>query len=197
MVVIIASIFVRLSFSSYEIKNYPTQSNGPIVAYGDSLIEGVGASKTGGFVALLSEKIDEDIVNLGVSGDTTRDGVERINDVLEQNPRLVFVLLGGNDFIKKIAKEETFSNLRTIVGTIQAEGAVVVLLGVRGGIVRDGYDSNFKDLARETGSVYVPNVLGGVFGNPELMSDVIHPNQAGYQFIADKVYVETEKLKLF
>lgn len=170
-----------------DVLNYPPKE-GPIVAFGDSLVVGVGSPETEGFVGLLSEMIGEPIINEGVRGDTTADGLVRIPSVLVQEPRIVLLLLGGNDYLRRVPKEETFENIRTIITALQARGAIVVLLGIRGGLLTDGYDEDFEALARETKSPYVPNVLDGIFGNPELMFDSIHPNREGYERIAKKIY---------
>ncbi len=184
LVVISLVIFVR---GNEKIKNYPPK-DGPIVAFGDSLVAGVGSTPGNDFVSVLSTKIGEPIINLGISGDTTAGGLARIDSLLDENPRVVILLLGGNDFIRKVPREETFSNLRTFIDKIQAGGSAVVLLGVRGGLISDSADELFEDLAKETGSAYVPNVLSGLFADSRYMSDAIHPNDAGYAKVADKVY---------
>ena len=166
--------------------------NGPIVAFGDSLVEGVGAGEGKDFVSVLSTRIGEPIINMGVSGNTTRDGLTRIDDVLAEDPRIVILLLGGNDYIRKIPQDETFSNLRTLITKIEESGAVVVLLGIRGGLLRDEFSDSFQALAEETQVVYVKNVLEGIFGKSALMADAIHPNEEGYKLIADKVYAKLE-----
>lgn len=167
--------------------NYPPKE-GLIVAFGDSLIVGVGAPETEGFVGTLSEMIGETVMNEGMRGDTTADGLKRIESVLSKEPRIVLLLLGGNDYLRRVPKEETFKNLRTIITALQTQGVVVVLLGIQGGLLTDGYDEDFEVLARETKSAYVPNVLNGIFGNSELMFDSIHPNKEGYRRIAEKIY---------
>lgn len=169
-----------------KIVNYPS-SGTTIVAFGDSLVEGVGSTKGNDFVSLLSDTTGESIQNLGVSGDTTRDGLARVDEVLNLKPKIVLLLLGGNDYIKKIPKEETFSNLEKIITQIQEEGSIVILLGVRGGVIRDEYKDDYKALAKKTGSAYVPNVLEGLFGRSNLMYDAIHSNDAGYKIIAERV----------
>ena len=172
--------------SSDTVTNYPSDGT-TIVAFGDSLVEGVGASSGSDFVSVLSRQMGEPIVNLGVRGDTTADALLRLDQVLAQDPQVVMVLLGGNDYLQQIPKTETFANLKQIVATIHDSGAVVILLGVRGGLLRDGYQGDYEDVAQSLGTAYVPNVLDGLFGNPSYMSDSVHPNDAGYQIIADKV----------
>lgn len=179
----------------YEIANLNSPSSA-IVAFGDSLVQGVGATPETNFVALLSNAINKPIINLGVSGDTTEKALQRINEIYTYNPRLVIVLLGGNDFLRKIPADEMFRNLGIIVDDIQSHGAAVLLLGVRGGLLYDSYDSRFRKFARIHKTGFVPNVLDGLIGEPKLMYDAIHPNATGYSLIAKKVLpVLTEMLK--
>ena len=171
------------------ITNYPS-SGTDIIAFGDSLIVGAGASRDNDFVSLLSEQLGEPIVNLGVNGDTTADGVARLSEITNHDPKVVLVLFGGNDYLRKVPVAETFSNLDTIITTIHDTGAIIVVLGVRGGILTDEYQSEFAKLAKKHNTVYIPDVLRGVIGRPALMADTVHPNDAGYAVIADRIYPE-------
>lgn len=138
--------------------------------------------------------MNKSIVNLGVSGDTTAQGLARIDDVLSIDPGTVIVLLGGNDYLRKIPQQETFANLKTIVTKLQSHGIMVVLLGVRGGLLVDKFDRDFKKLAKETEAIFVPNVLDGLIGDTKYMSsDAIHPNNKGYEKIAERVYEKVNK----
>lgn len=178
---------VVIFYKPSRIKNYPPQSR-TIVAFGDSLIKGIGASEDGGFVYLLSEEIGWPIINLGVPGNTSKQGLDRIHDVLKERPGIAMVLFGGNDYLHSVPIEETFNNLETIVEKIQNKGAVVILLGIQGGILEDPFEPRFRALARKKGTLYVPNVLEGLIGNADYMSDEIHPNDRGHRVIADKIY---------
>jgi lysophospholipase L1-like esterase len=165
-----------------------------IVAFGDSLVEGVGASVGNDFVSILSRQVDEPIVNLGRRGDTTRDALARIDDVLEQDPKVVLVLLGGNDYLQQIPEAETFANLEQIIQIIHQSGSAVLLLGVRGGILRDNFKGEFTALTEKYRIAYVSDVLNGLLGNSQLMADTVHPNDAGYQVMADRVQPELQAL---
>jgi len=187
VLVLLVGVWLSRGDSEYTIVNYPS-SGETVVAFGDSLVYGVGADTEGGFVTMLSGRIGEPIVNLGRGGDTTELGLQRINDVLNLNPKVVIVLLGGNDYLSRKPREGVFKNLRTIVTTIQEDGAVVLLLGVRGGLLYDSYDNEYKDLARELGAAHVPNILDGLIGNSEFMDDAIHPSELGYEMIAERVF---------
>lgn len=167
--------------------NYPPKS-GPVVAFGDSLVVGVGSTAGNDLFSLLSKRINEPIENFGVSGDTTAMGLARIDMALARNPRVTIILLGGNDYLKRAPKKETFDTLRAVIQKFQAGGSLVLLLGIRGGLLSDNYEEDFAQLAAETGSAYVPNILEGIVGNPQLLSDQIHPNDAGYALIAERVF---------
>jgi len=188
-VIIIAFVWIIFSFLGKEkYTNYP--SNGTdIIAFGDSLIEGVGASSSNtNFVSLLSKKIGKPIINLGVSGNTTQDGLDRIKELDKYKPKVVIILFGGNDYLRKVPKETTFKNLSKIIEDIHRRGATVLLLGVRGGILKDNFNTSFNDLHEKYNTAFVSNVLSGLITNTEYMADKIHPNDKGYVIIAEKVH---------
>ena len=159
-----------------------------VVAFGDSLVAGAGASRGRDLVSLLSARVGLPIVNAGRSGDTTGTALARLDPaVLSRNPRVVIVVLGGNDVLRRIPRDETFANLEAIVGRIRSRGAAVILVGLSLGVFTDSYGDRYADLARRTSSGLVPDVLAGVLGHPDLMADQIHPNDKGYGVMADRI----------
>jgi len=189
--IILFSVFYF--FRPKPITNYPSGGT-DIIAFGDSLVEGIGATDGKDFVSLLSQKIGRPIINLGHSGDTTTDGISRLSQLDEYKPKVVILLLGGNDYLKKLPLADTEKNLAAIIKNIQARGAIVLLLGVRGGLFNDRFDSMFEDLADTYRTAFVSDVLGGLFGNVKYMSDSVHPNNLGYEKIAERVYPVLLKL---
>lgn len=189
----IYSIF--FSSDPRAIKNYPSLGR-RIIAFGDSLVEGVGADKGGDLVSILGSRLGRPIDNYGRGGDTTRTALERLPAVFEEvpNPKVAIILLGGNDFLRKVTKEETFDNLSRIISAFQARGTVVLLLGIRGGVFKDNFEVEFEKLHRMHETAYVPNVLRGLVTNRQYMFDSIHPNSAGYAKIADRVYPVLKKI---
>ncbi len=183
---VLALVLVWVGFRQDPIKNYPPK-NSTVVAFGDSLVHGEGATLGNDFVSLLGQKLGRPIVNLGVNGDTTADGVRRLPELLAYDPGTVILLLGGNDTIKRIPKDTTEENLETIIETLQKSSVVVVLLGVRGGILGDPKKDMYESLSDTYQIPYLPNVLDDLFGKQEFMSDGVHPNDAGYAIIADRV----------
>ncbi len=191
VVLLIIGIFFLLR-DERTITNYPSQGS-DIIAFGDSLVAGVGSS-TGGFVDMLSKDLGVEVVNLGISGNTTKDALDRVEVLKDYKPKLVMILLGGNDFLRKVPTEVTFANLDKIVRVVVNQGSVVVLLGVRSGVLSNRYDEEYEKLAIKYGAVYVSDVLDGVFGRPNLMYDTIHPNDLGYRIIADRITPVIKKL---
>lgn len=171
------------------VKNAPTKPREQlrIVAVGDSLVAGYGASAGHDFVSLLSKRIGIPIRNYGMSGDTSSQVLGRIDESLEGKPDIVILLVGGNDAIQKIPKEKTFQNIAAIIAAAQAEGSAVVLIGVQGGIIGDKYQDQFDMLAEKYQTVYVPDILDGLIGDSRYMSDYIHPNDKGYEKVAEKI----------
>ncbi|MCG8552632.1 MAG: arylesterase [Desulfobacterales bacterium] len=173
---------------AYEIKNMPITVS-RIVCFGDSLTRGIGASRGMDYPARLEEMTGIEIINSGVSGDTTADGLARIeDDVLDYEPDVVLITLGGNDLKNRVSADTARANLLSIIQRIQAAGTMVVLGGIDIPLYGKGYAQMYEALARQTGSVLVPNILEDLFGNPELMSDSIHPNDKGYEIMAGYFY---------
>lgn len=184
-------LMLRSRDNSWHITNEHPQGT-TVVAFGDSLTAGFQVADADSYPAQLAKLLDREIVNRGVSGDTTNDGLARLDrDVLSESPGVVLLSLGANDMVRRQPIDATFANLRRIVDRIQARGALVVLIGVEGyPLVHGDYGGRYRDLARETGCVYVPDMLDGVFGDPALMYDQFHPNAAGYTKIARRIQSE-------
>ena len=161
--------------------------SGPVVFLGDSLTAGLGA-KEKGYVDVLEDRFGLEFVNAGIKGNTTAEGLARLDeDVLKLEPGLVVIQLGGNDALQKIEPEDTFANLSQIIDRIQAKKVPVLLLGIRGGVFSDRFSEDFQTLVKEKEVAYVPNLLKGILTNATLKHDSIHPNDKGYAKIADRI----------
>ena len=164
-----------------------------IICFGDSLTEGVGAEPGEEYPTILSRLLGMRVLNAGHRGDTTARALERIDgSVLKKNPRLVILLLGGNDFLRQVPTGETRQNLKEIVRQIQAHGAMVAIAGIKLGFFTDEYGAIFEETAAEFGAVYIPQVMQGIFNDAKFRSDQIHPNSAGYRLVAERI---AEKIK--
>lgn len=171
---------------------YPTAGS-TVVVFGDSLAFGNGATAGNDIASQLEASLGREVINLGVPGNTTADGLARIDELLAVDPRVVVVILGGNDTLRRVPVAETFVNLAQIIEQIQASGAVVVLVGAPGGLYGNQYDKEYQRLAKEYRTFYVSNILSGLISRPEYMSDYIHPNDTGYTMATNRILPEVER----
>ncbi len=167
-------------------KNYPN-TNTDIIAFGDSLTYGYGAGKDESYPDYLSQMLDREIVNLGISGDTSAMGLARIKEIENYSPYMVLVEFSANDFFRQIPKEQTEKNLRQMVEYLQKLGAIVVLVDTGGAYPMGTYTKIQKKLAKEYNTLFVPGILDGVYNKKSLKSDQVHPNAEGYKIVAQKV----------
>ncbi|MFH1768662.1 MAG: GDSL-type esterase/lipase family protein [Candidatus Omnitrophota bacterium] len=160
-----------------------------VICFGDSITFGVGAASGFDYPSYLAALLDKEVINAGLSGDTTESALLRLEkDVLEKDPAIVIVVLGGNDFLRRRPILETAANLEKIIKRIQKSGALVFLCDISGPQLMSRYKKEYKDLAERNGAVYIPDLLSGIVNNPSLMSDYIHPNGRGYEIIAQRVH---------
>ncbi len=173
-----------------------------LLVLGDSLAAGYGVDESQAFPSLLRGKIEAaglgfEVVNAGVSGDTTAGGLRRLNWLLRRPVDVVLVELGGNDGLRGLPPDATRSNLLAIVEGLHRKNpkARVVLAGMQmppnlGEDYGRRFAAIFPEVARDKGLVLVPHLLEGVGGRPELnLPDQIHPTPAGHALVASNVWV--------
>lgn len=170
-----------------EIKNLHN-SGQSIVAFGDSLTAGYGAGKENSYPAVLGRMVNRPVVNLGLSGDTAAHAPARLAQVLQNNPYMVLIEFGGNDFMRSVPFEQTEQAIRQIVDEVQSAGAIAVLVDTGGYPGMSRYTKLYKQIAKEKQALFVPGILDGIFGKNKYKSDPIHPNAAGYEKVAQKVH---------
>jgi acyl-CoA thioesterase-1 len=171
-----------------EIRNRDAQGAN-IICFGDSITFGYGANPEEDYPTALAKLVSLPVINAGVDGDTTFEALKRLeSDVLDKDPKLVIVEFCGNDFLKKIPKEDTIKNLVVIIERIQAKGAMVALADISAGAFFREYRAAFKKLAAEKKAIFIPALLNKIITNPAMKSDFFHPNARGYQIIARRIY---------
>jgi acyl-CoA thioesterase I len=179
----------------------PVVSNRPkIVAFGDSLSAGFGLAENESYPYLLQERLkadgyDYEVINAGVSGDTSAGGVERIDWSLDQDNVQVLILeLGANDLLRGLSPAQMKKNLDTIIKKAKAKNVKVLLCGMlappsRGAQYQRDFVAAFPDLAAENKVAFLPFILENIALNPKLnQPDGIHPNADGEKIMTDNVY---------
>ena len=176
-----------------------------IVFLGDSLTAGLGLPADQSYPSLIGRKLkarglDYEIVNAGVSGDTTAGGLRRADWSLEGDVRVLVVALGGNDALRGLPASEMKRNLAGIIERAHASKVPVVLAGMEappnnGPDYTREFRGVYRELATEHDVRFVPFLLLGVAGNPSLnQADGIHPNARGAEIVADLVWAELEPI---
>ena len=179
----------------------PDETGHPkIVVLGDSLSAGYGLLEAQSFPALLQKKLEADgykwdVVNAGISGDTSASGLHRVDWALSQGDvRILILELGANDGLRGLAASEMKKNLAGIIEKAQAKGAAVLLAGMEappnfGPEYTVSFRQVYRDLAKEYKVTLLPFLLDKVAGNPALnQGDGIHPNVEGTAIVADTVW---------
>lgn len=176
-----------------------------IVCFGDSLTAGLGLDPGETYPDLLQQELDRRhysyrVVNLGVSGDTTQDGLDRLPLVLAEKPRVVVLEFGANDGLRGQPVSNTERNLAQMIEQLQKAGARVLLAGITlppnyGPDYIRQFDAIYPALATRYELPLIPFLLQGVAGNPNLMQrDGLHPNAQGEPLVAQTVWRSLEPL---
>ena len=179
-----------------------------IVAFGDSLTAGFGLAEKESYPYLLQERLkadgfDYEVINAGVSGETSLGGLERIDWVLEQeNVQILVLELGANDLLRGLPVAKMKSNLSTIIKKAKAKNITVLLCGMlapptMGAQYQREYVNAFPDLATEHKVEFLPFLLENIALNKNLnQADGIHPNAEGEKIMTENVYKALKPLLL-
>ena len=165
-----------------------------VLAFGDSLTHGTGASAGQSYPDVLSELLGRPVINVGIPGEVSAAGLKRLPSVLGRyNPTLVILCHGGNDFLRRKDEAITTSNLKAMIELIQESGADVVLVGVP----KLGFGLRIPKLYAKIAAEYtIPiqrDVLIDLLGDNSMKSDDIHPNATGYRIMAKAIYNVIDK----
>ena len=159
-----------------------------VLAFGDSLTFGTGASREQSYPAVLSRLISHKVVGAGVPGEVSAEGLARLPGVLEEvKPQLLVLCHGGNDFLRKTGEEAAAANVREMIRLAQSQGVSVVLVATP----KPGFGTSrvpfYEVIGRELGIPVEADILPDVLGDRSLKSDLVHPNAEGYAEIARAV----------
>ncbi|MFC6671434.1 GDSL-type esterase/lipase family protein [Marinobacterium aestuariivivens] len=160
----------------------------PVLAFGDSLTYGTGASPAESYPARLAGLTGWAMVNAGVPGELAEQGLPRLQRLLEtESPALVLLCHGGNNLLRGQPESRVRETLARMIELAREQGAQVVLIGVPKPSLLVRTAGLYEELADEYGLVFLPDAIADTLSEPSLKSDQIHPNAAGYARIADEL----------
>lgn len=164
-------------------------SSSVILAYGDSLTYGYNVKRSESYPAKLEVLTGISVINSGVSGEVSAQGLKRLPKVLdEHHPQLLILCHGGNDLLRKMDLEEMESNIRSMIQLSLDRDIPVILLGVpKPGIFLSSFDV-YKKIANSMNIIFIDDLISDVLGDKSLKSDSIHPNKKGYNVMAEEIY---------
>ncbi len=159
-----------------------------VLAFGDSLTFGTGASPEESYPVVLEKLIGRHVESAGVPGEVTAEGLQRLPEVLEETkPKLMLLCHGGNDLLRKSGEAQAAANLRSMVSLAKSKGIEVVLIAVPKPGLLLSPPEYYEKIAAEFKLPIEAAVLRSIIASPDLKSDTIHPNAAGYKKMADAI----------
>jgi len=184
----IVASFVLIITACSEPKLAPLSSDATIVAFGDSLTYGIGAGSQN-YPNSLAAITGLNVVNAGISGETTAGGVQRFQAVIEQHrPELIILLEGGNDILRNHNRLTTKQNLSRMIQMAQSENIALILIGVPEKSLFSDSAEIYEQLADEFQLVFDGEILADLLRTNQYKSDAIHLNAKGYHKLAERIY---------
>lgn len=164
-----------------------------VLAFGDSLTFGTGATEQESYPAQLEGLIGRRVVRAGVPGEVTAQALARLPGALDEHaPKLLLLCIGGNDFLRRLGNPQAERNVRDMVQLAKSRGVAVLLIGTPEPGFSVSPPGFYADIAKELRVPYEGGIISEVLMDRALKADPIHPNARGYRVIAERV---AEKLK--
>lgn len=169
-----------------------------VAAFGDSLMAGYDLPEGDGFVPQLQKVLqikgwEVEVLNLAISGETTADGLNRIEQIIRAEPDLVLLGLGSNDALRNLQPQQAYANLKSIITKLHKQDVLVLLLGAQAPLnwgmrYKQDFDTIFPRLAQENELELYPFILDGVALDPRyVLDDGLHPNAQGIAIMAQRI----------
>ena len=185
MVAVIGYWVIGLFSGNESFKGTTLPAHTRILSFGDSLTQGVGASRGKDYPNQLAQIVGRSVVNAGISGETTEGGKRRFAEVLEQNqPDVVVLLEGGNDFLRNVPRAQTKANLGAMIEMAQARDIKVLLVAVPAKSLMLSDALIYQELADQYHVPLLSDTISDLLGDRSVKSDTIHLNDTGYKKLA-------------
>jgi len=184
----IVALFLLLAGCGQQAKLQPLPADGVVLAFGDSLTYGTGANEEESYPSQLARVTGRRVVREGVPGEVSAAGLARLPAILDEyRPRLLLLCHGGNDFLRRLPKEQAAENVRAMIRLAKGRGVDVLLIGTPEIGLTLTPPEFYAGIAKQFGIPYEGEVLTKILRNGELKSDQVHPNAKGYRLMAERV----------
>ena len=190
---IIGIVLILLAISSFtkkETKTMQLNKTDTILAFGDSLTYGFGANPNESYPTLISQYTGLKVINAGINGDTSEEGLRRLPPLLnDPSVKMMILFFGGNDILQKRPMSALKNNLKTMIQMAKEKKIEVLLVSVPN-ITLFGLSTLdlYEEVAEEENIPVLSGMLADILSDPSLKSDQIHPNAMGYKKMAQEIY---------
>jgi acyl-CoA thioesterase I len=182
-------MLIGLTGCSSDLELPRLNNDAVILSFGDSLTSGTGANKAESYPAYLEQLIARKVINAGVPGELSEQGLKRLPALLEEHqPDLLILCHGGNDLLRKKDLAQMGANVRAMIQLALDRNIPVVMLGVPPPSIFLSSAKIYREIAESTGTLLIEDIIADVLGDNSLKSDPAHPNSQGYRQIAEKIY---------
>jgi len=169
--------------SSQQLERLPDDA--VILAFGDSLTYGTGAEKNESYPVILENTINRKVINAGVPGELSIQGLKRLPKFLDKHqPGLLILCHGGNDILQRGSHAEAEANIRKMIALAENKNIPVILLGVPKPGLFLSSAKLYANIAENTNVIFMPNLIADILSDASMKSDSVHPNNAGYRKMA-------------
>lgn len=161
-----------------------------ILAFGDSLTYGTGASQGNSYPEQLARLLQVEVIRSGIPGEVSKAGLQRLSKVLDDNPADILILChGGNDILRKLDLNQTKNHIIAMIELARSRGLRVILVGVPkwSGVLGVDTAKLYDEIADEMQLDYESEIIATIVNSPDLKSDSVHPNDAGYREMAEAI----------
>ncbi len=163
----------------------PLSNDAVILAFGDSLTHGTGASKGESYPAILEKSINRKVINAGVPGELSIQGLKRLPELLDKHqPKLLILCHGGNDILHRENLADAEANIRQMIALAKNKNIPVILLGVPKPSLFLNPAKLYANIAENTNVIFIPNLIPDILSDASMKSDPAHPNKTGYRKMA-------------
>jgi len=195
LIIVAIVLLALLNINKKETKTMKLTSQETILAFGDSLTYGFGAAPSESYPALLSQMSGHHVINAGVNGDTSEEGLRRLAPYLEDDSiKLMILFFGGNDIIQRKPLPELKINLKKMIKMAKAKRVDVLLVSVPN-LTLFGLSALdlYEEVAKEENVKLLSGMLAEILSDPSLKSDQIHPNAKGYRVITEMIFASLKE----
>lgn len=193
LTIVFSFILLTVITGCNDPKLNPIPKDGRILAFGDSLTAGYGVSKNQSYPAVLAKLSGLDVINAGISGETTTEGLARFESELEEtSPSFIILMEGGNDILRGMSLEQCKENLASMIQIAQMKKIPVLLIGIPEKKLFSNSAPLYQELADQFDLLFMDSIIGDLQRQPSLKSDYVHFNEEGYKKLAEEIFLELQ-----